>query len=512
MPVTLLEPVAAGQVRFRMQGLSADARGIAVGRDALLAFDSIDGVVAFIGAYSEEASLDALFAGLAIERVRRTGGGSAFLLRAGGQDGYGLDRLSRLAGAVRGRLYTGNGTIFVRFRDRAAPFGYDLAQSAGELGLIGKSDIVAVEPEQATYYRTEQSIDPVELLQRLSVRSVPLPPQGVAAAAEECGLREMVLVLVAPGLADRVLSYLWRLNAPMAGTRISIDEARQPALLLRLRHPSPRVLGVLFGIPGVELLAPVSSRAAVEVGWRHPVNLAAASGCLPGDEMYLFRGRADRVERLDGAPRFVEARFLVRSKTAECMHTIGETQVRSIEPLQVELKLRATSDRREPRAVLVAWQQVELLRRTLYLMPPSALAASRVAALREGVLVLVAAASQRGLAVGDRIIPIGRRLCEVAPGVLVCDGYELYPRVSPELMRGILGLEGEDKALFLAPGRTPFRLRSAQVVPLEAAALGRVQLEDVAESPDLVAPAPSPRLENEQLGRFSLWGFRPGAS
>ena len=55
---TLLEPVAAGQTRFRMQGLTPDARGIAVGRELLMAFPSIDWLVSFLGAYSDEASLD----------------------------------------------------------------------------------------------------------------------------------------------------------------------------------------------------------------------------------------------------------------------------------------------------------------------------------------------------------------------------------------------------------------------------------------------------------------------
>ena len=43
-----------------MQGLAPDARGIAVGRELLLVFGSIDWLIAFLGAYSDEASLDEL--------------------------------------------------------------------------------------------------------------------------------------------------------------------------------------------------------------------------------------------------------------------------------------------------------------------------------------------------------------------------------------------------------------------------------------------------------------------
>ena len=48
MASTLLEPIAAGQTRFHMQGLAPDGRGIAVGRETLLIFPSLDRLVAFL--------------------------------------------------------------------------------------------------------------------------------------------------------------------------------------------------------------------------------------------------------------------------------------------------------------------------------------------------------------------------------------------------------------------------------------------------------------------------------
>ena len=118
MARVLLEPVAAGQTRFRMQGLAPDGRGIAVGREALITFESLDRLVAFLGAYSEEASLDDLLPSLTIERGGREGGGQAILVRCVSGDGYALDRLSRLAGIAHGQLYTGAGSVFVRYRER----------------------------------------------------------------------------------------------------------------------------------------------------------------------------------------------------------------------------------------------------------------------------------------------------------------------------------------------------------------------------------------------------------
>src|SRR5690606_35947051 len=116
--------------------------------------------------------------------------------------------------------------------------------------------------------------------------------------------------------------------------------------------------------------------------------------------------------------------------------------------------LRPTSMPREPRAALIAWEQIGLLRHLVYLIPPSALAASRVVPLDEGVVVLTGStigartpASAAGLGAGA-IVPLGRRLGEVAPGVLVPDGHELWPRVRPALMRQLLGLGPDDHAIF----------------------------------------------------------------
>lgn len=515
MQSAFLEPVAAGQTRFRMPGLAPDPRGIAVSREALMIFESLERVVAFLGAYSEEASLDELTASLTIERGERVGGGHALLVRCAANDGYSVDRLLRLANAARGRTYVGSGETFVRTRERVAPFGYDLAMPAGELPGVeqGRQNVVAVDLEYVARYVAKEAIDPVELIQRLELRAVPLP-DFLAADPELGGLRELALVLVAPGLAERVLAYLWRNEVPMAGVRLAIDDDRSPSLLLRLRQPTARILDVLRPIPGVELFAPVSPRAAVELGYRHPIHLSSASSCLPGTEMYLFRGRLGRVERIDGAPRFVDGRHLVGTTMRLRNERPGELKGREIEALRVDLVLRPTSRSREPRAALVPWEALGQLRRLVYLIPPSALAASRVVALPEGVLVVsgvvIAGRQNRPGAAAGSLIPLGSRFVEVAPGVLVPDGYELWPRVRPSLVKTLLGLEGEDHALFLGPERQPLKLASSQLSPLDAAAIGRLSLDEAEPvAPALPGLAPG-RIENERVGRFALWGFREG--
>lgn len=509
MPSVLLEPIAAGQTRFHLQGLAPDARGVACGRETLVTFPSLDRLVAFLGAYSEECSLDELIPTMTIERARRDGGGHALLLRCAGSDSYALDRLARLSTAVHGQLFTGSGTVFVRYRDRAAPFGYDLT---GAHAGASPEEVVVVDHDFLARYRAQDRLDPVELIQRLSLRAVPLPLAGIAADPGLCGLHEMALVLVAPGLSDRVLSYLWSNQTAMAGVRVALAGERRASLLLRLRQPSGVILDVLHGIPGVELLAPVSPRAAVEIGYRHPIHLASASSCLPGDEMYLFRGRSGRVERLDGAPQFIDGIHLVRSDITARVHDPGDARHTAINTLKVELRLRPTASVREPRGALIRWEQAGLLRRLVYLIPPTALAAARLAVLPQGMLVLTGSSlgGAAGLAAGvgaAAIIPLGTRIVEVAPGVLVPDGLELWPHVRPQLVRDLLGLEAADHALFLGTEGHPLRLRPEHLAPLDAAVLSKLELAMLEAAPAPEAPPGPASLRNDPLGRFALWGF-----
>jgi hypothetical protein len=284
-------------------------------------------------------------------------------------------------------------------------------------------------------------------------------------------------------------------------------------LLLRLRSPTGRLLDVLRPIPGVELFVPVSARAAVEVGWTHPIHLASASSCLPGDEMYLFRGRAGRVERIDGAPRFVDGRYLVETKVElrPAEFEVEPVEMQETGRLRVDLRLRPSSLAREPRASLIDWNDVELLRRLVYLVPPSALAAARLVPLTDGLLVVSGGArlgrDGRALSVGT-VIPLGRRFVEAAPGVLTPDGYELWPRLRPALVRELLGLEGEDRAVFLGPGREPIHVPDARMMSLDAAAIGSLTMGEASFIEPELAALEAGTIQNQRLGRFALWGFR----
>jgi hypothetical protein len=222
------------------------------------------------------------------------------------------------------------------------------------------------------------------------------------------------------------------------------------------------------------------------------------------------------VERLEGPPRFVDGRHLVEASGATSLREITSLREAELAPLRVALRLRPTSFSLEPRAVLVAWEQIELLRHLVYLIPPSALAAARVVPLDEGVVVLTATSiggrhPGPGASLGaGAIVPLGRRLGEVAPGVLVPDGWELWPRIRPALTRQLLGLAPDDHAVFLDPQREPLRIRPEHLLPLDAAIIGRLHLTEAnVHVPSEAAPTPGV-IDNRRLGRFALWGFSSG--
>lgn len=525
MARVLLEPVRARQTNFRLQGLSTDARGIAMGRELLVVLDSFERVVSFLGAYSDHASLDALMSSLTIERCRRQGGGRGYLLRCSAHESQEGDRISKLVGVLSGRVLTGSGSVFVQWRDHHAPFGYDLAVALSELGALATHDVLVVERDTQTRYLSPEPIDPTDLILRIRLRRVPLPQGKIAADPDRAGVREQALVLVAPGLQDRVVSYLWRREIPMRGAAIRLQDDERTSLLLRLGEPKPEVLDVLAPIPGVEIFRLVSPRAAVQVGWEHPINLASATQILPANDLCLWRGKAQRLERLDGAPRWVQGRHLVQTQTEFQSQAPSDVALERLESLKLEVGLRPSLRPYEAKGCLISWDELHQLRRALYVLPPGVLSAARLVALDEGLLVLsggLAATMGTRPGAGPRggvhrndasvaaLLPLGQRLCEVAPGVLVPDGQELRPRLRATLVREVLGLDDDDYAVFLDADSPPLRIRAEQVSPLDVAVVGRLssRLPELRafEQPALTAP----KLENAKLGRFALWGIRGG--
>jgi len=155
--------------------------------------------------------------------------------------------------------------------------------------------------------------------------------------------------------------------------------------------------------------------------------------------------------------------------------------------------------------------------------PPQALETTQICITEESVYLL-----------GDRgmdFIPLGQMFYEEAPGVMVALGYELLPRVHPEVLIEHLQKSWEQplseqfQQHLQAPARGPAAERiiffspdanSAIGIPRSAfSPLSRKALAQVRVDTPAAWTAPSRAQENsaslinDPVGAFPLWGFSP---
>ena len=195
----MLHRVAVGQPRFNLPGMTADARGAAMGRQLVARFGAVDRLVSFLRLLSAEESLDDLQPGFRIVYARSGAGTreAVVSMPAASQElGEAAARAARMA---RGQLFTGAGKHFVQFRDAQAPLGYDVD------GLVdAEGDLILYGVEQTVAYRVESELPLQKLLLRLSL----VRPHGRAGAVPD----GPVYLTARRGLGPVIAEYLHRLG------------------------------------------------------------------------------------------------------------------------------------------------------------------------------------------------------------------------------------------------------------------------------------------------------------
>jgi hypothetical protein len=86
---------------------------------------------------------------------------------------------------------------------------------------------------------------------------------------------------------------------------------------------------------------------------------------------------------------------------------------------------------------------------------------------------------------------------------------ELVPRVHPEVLARTLG-HGSGLYTVFPHGGPPFQLGDAALVPLERRAIARLAVSRAEIVDARVEVDGDPQVVNDPVGRFALWGFRPG--
>ncbi|HVV16547.1 MAG TPA: hypothetical protein VHH90_05025 [Polyangia bacterium] len=531
----MLHRVAVGQPRFNLPGMTADARGAAIGRQLVARFGAVDRLVSFLRLLSAEESLDDLQPGFRIAYARSGAGAREALVvmpAASQEMGEAAARAARMA---RGQLFTGAGKHFVQFRDAQAPLGYDvdgLVEAEGDLILYGV--------EQTVAYRVESELPLQKLLLRLSL----VRPHGRAGALPD----GPIYLTARRGLGPVIAEYLHRLGSRGEGARgmgtvpaaaaggrsgggaagalgAAHGEAGQPpepvraaaALcetsgasafspgsvfwLFRIERLPSRLYGLLRRTPGVELYLPVTNHVAVAAGYRHPIHLESCRASFPGDRLHLFSPRG--VIEVAPLPALAAIEDLVRILPP----TPERAELRGAAPgaradLSVALRLEAGGGPGRAVAALIPWAQAAWLQRLVYALPPSALRAYRVALLKRGILVR-AAETLEGM-------PFGTLLQLGAPEVLIPMGTRLVPAVSPAILAERLGAVGGAMVLFTALGAAPLRVLAEAIVPFERRLLA--ELEPAVANLEALGRQEQPVeepvvIENESLGPMPLWGL-----
>ena len=501
----MLEHVALGQSRFMTPGVSPDPRGVVMGRYGLLVFPTLEGIVSWLRLYSAESSLDELLPSMEIHQARTPLQSREMLMRVPATSSYTMDRASRCAALVGGTLYTGTSKHFVKYRDDRSPYGYDTVEIHA---LPQDVDLVVHDLEFSQNYRKEGQLEFDKLLFRLSLRRV---PGGDKLRPDERG---DLLLAVARGLGEGVIRYLWRnrvqadvgLVKPRGDSAFAVPGRDQSYLLMRARDLPERILELFLATPGIDVFRPVAPHVAVQVGFAHVVDLSSCASLFEGNDFFIFwgqtpyQGRSDRVDVVDGPLELSSIRNLTRIRLdLEQTQAHERRTADGVDEVGVSIRLAPSlSSPRHVKATLIPLAHGPLLKRLVYFLPRGSLRGHRVVVTDRGILLVANEDID--------VVPLGRLLSELAPGLLVPLGMDVVPRVAPDVLARVLG-HGAGLLTVFPPEGKPFQVSESALEPLERRSLAKIEVESAA-TVDANVPAPGdPRVVNQPVGRFALWGF-----
>ncbi|MBI4703861.1 MAG: hypothetical protein HY744_22350 [Deltaproteobacteria bacterium] len=432
----MLDRVMLHQTRLRAPGLGLDAKGVAIGAKGLVLLPSVDRLVGWLALYTSGASLADLLGSLAIDLVRSPLGVHEVALTFAAESSERMDRLAELARLSGGYTFTGTGRHFVQYRDAAAPFGYDVRE-------IAPTDAALVLSHSAfsQHYEYERRIDLRALLLRLE-------PSPDPAAGREPGSR---WICAEAGPGEALVQYFVRSHV---AAEVALVEWPPPSgfatapvrrYLFQVGSPPERMRALLTGTPGIAAFVPAGPGSAIEVGYRHPIDLRACPVFAP-EGLVLLRGGAQGVLCIDRLPALgpVGALARVRLRGDE----IGAGAARPTAPPTIGLELRLAPDPRpwrDVKAIRVSPAQLGLLRQLAYRLARASIERTSIALTEQGAFLLDRS--------GIEGIPVGDYFRQIHERIFVAAGYGPVPAVSPEVLHRALGSPSAEVIFIDAKGR-----------------------------------------------------------
>jgi hypothetical protein len=483
----MLDRVAVHQTRLRTPGLGLDAKGVAMGAKGLVLLPSLDRLVAFLALYSQGGSLEDILRSLSVDVVKSKLGAREVVLTFAAESCDRMDRVAEVARLAGGYTFTGTSRHFVQYRDGAAPFGYDVPQIAST-----EAAVALYHNQFSQAYEVERKVEIRSLLLRLE-------PHVDPATAREPGPK---WICAEHGLGPALVAYFVRsqVDGEVAvgewPPESSFDEGAVRRYLFRIPDLPPRMVPLLSKTPGLGVFQPVSDGAAVEIGFRHPVNLRACPVFVSGG-LVLFRGHGkeplelERLPALGALAGFAKVTLRLEGEPSRIARSSGA-------PEAVSLALRlvpSTEPWRSVTATFVPTAELPVLRRIAYVLGPDTLRRATIAITAEGAFVRNAT--------GIEAIPVGVFFREVHPGLFVPAGFDPLPAVSPEVLYRALGAPS-GQIIFLHRDGRAVGVAGSSFVALEAALLeahGWAPLQTATIESALVTELPEVELVSP--------GFRP---
>lgn len=508
-----LEPVSLGQGRTHCPGLSADERGVVMGRRLALFFPDVARAVGFFRAYSREVSLDEILASLEIQETVSERGGREMMVRFEVQGSFAADRAAQGARLHRGRAFTGTEQHFVPFRDRKSPLGFDLS---GPEDLVGD----AVDPATSLVLYGEAGADRRKLGRKIQLKDLilGLSPRPLSDAEKLQESHDTLVIRCEQGLSKMLCRYLWsrqvqaRVTSAMSARR-SLFTGKPREIQLITCEGIPRHIGQLLAeTPGMKVFVPTQKHLLVEWGFRHPIALESCGGAFSGDETVLFYGSADandpratgKTERLVVEEDAVDIRDLVdvtvRGKDGIIPPPV-DVKPLGIESLDVELKLaRLPRASASTTALLIELDRLRWFQKLVYLLP-AAILRTYEAVLTDQYIIVI---NRRGV----HGIPFGSPMTEIYPQIFCPVGMSLLPRVDYDLLREHLQIRPDQNLTFFPDDGVPFAVPIADLKPLSRAVVApdraKASILEIA-SRSIAEELAMPTVSHKRQGAFSLW-------
>ncbi len=433
-----LERIALHQTRLRTPGLALDPSGVAIGAKGLVLLPTLERLVAFLAIYTRDRSLSDLVGHSGTERleiavVKSKLGTREIVVILPAPSTTLLDVVADVARLSGGMTFTGGGRYYVQYRDRSAPFGYDVVE------LLRAEDGVDFALHHASFtqaYARERNVDLANLVTRLEPRR---DPSVTALSAKPLWLA------VESGVASALIGYFARgaVDADVGVLELppssSFDDAPRKISLFRVHELPARMVRLVSATPGIRAFAPAGTGVAVEVGHRHAIHLTGLP-IFPEAGLVLLPAARDGETRepivTARLPEMAPVLSLVDVKLAS-----GDVpRARPLDqgdhlamPLQLAPSVSGT---RQVSAAVIPLERAPLLRRLAYALPPSALEASSIARVEtregHGLLILRVPSGAFG-------IPLGSLFSERTPGLYVQAGHDLVPACPPSHLASALG-------------------------------------------------------------------------